>query len=45
VFVAAARTIREYTPGQQRYRAEDGPQQEPAPGDDSSAAQRRQRRV
>jgi hypothetical protein len=46
---AAARTIRDYTPGQQRYRAEDrqqhSPPREPVPGEETSAAERRQRRV
>lgn len=42
---AAARTIRTYTPGQ-RFRADEGPLEEPAAADEtSSAAQRRQRRT
>jgi hypothetical protein len=41
---AAARTIRGYTPGQ-RFRAEEGPEAEPAAPEETSTAQPRQRRT
>jgi hypothetical protein len=42
---AAARTIRDYTPAQRRYRADEKAEQDAAAADDPAAAQRRQRRV